>query len=140
MADDRWKKLWDDLKPQVSSFAQKAGETAKKAGEAISDMAKTLGKESAKLAKIGKLKADILVLEGNRTDTFKKMGERLYDTLKNEEPLLKEKFDDLLKELTDIETKISDKQKEIEEIAKEEKLEPEDVSKIPAVVDEEKKD
>ncbi|MGB4645819.1 MAG: hypothetical protein WBH76_08025 [Dictyoglomaceae bacterium] len=68
------------------------------------------------------------------------MGERLYDALKNEEPLLKEKFDDLLKELTDIETKISDKQKEIEEIAKEEKLEPEDVSKIPAIVDEEKED
>ncbi|MFN3699745.1 MAG: DUF47 domain-containing protein, partial [Dictyoglomus sp.] len=75
MKEDKWKKLWDNLKPHITSFAQKAGET-------ISEIAKTLGKESLKLAKIGKLKAEILVLEGNRSEFFRKIGELLYDRYK----------------------------------------------------------
>lgn len=138
--EDRWKKLWENLKPQISDLAQKAGEVAKKAGDIISDMAKTLGKESAKLAKIGKLKAEIVSLELNRNDIFRKIGERLYDLYKKGENIEKDKFDDLLKEIEKIESTIIEKQKEIKKIAEEEKLEPEDVEKIPTLEDEEKKD
>jgi len=138
--EDRWKKLWENLKPQISDLAQKAGEVAKKAGDTISDMAKTLGKESAKLAKIGKLKAEIVSLELNRNDIFRKIGERLYDLYKKRENIEKDKFDDLLKEIEKIESAIIEKQKEIKKIAEEEKLEPEDVEKIPTLEDEEKKD
>jgi uncharacterized protein Yka (UPF0111/DUF47 family) len=138
--EDRWKKLWENLKPQISDLAQKAGEVAKKAGDTISDMAKTLGKESAKLAKIGKLKAEIVSLELNRNDIFRKIGERLYDLYKKGENIEKDKFDDLLKEIEKIESTIIEKQKEIKKIAEEEKLEPEDVEKIPTLEDEEKKD
>jgi len=138
--EDRWKKLWENLKPQISDLAQKAGEVAKKAGDTISDMAKTLGKESAKLTKIGKLKAEIISLELNRNDIFRKIGERLYDLYKKGENIEKDKFDDLLKEIEKIENTIIEKQKEIKKIAEEEKLEPEDVEKIPTLEDEEKKD
>jgi gas vesicle protein len=138
--EDRWKKLWENLKPQISDLAQKAGEVTKKAGDTISDMAKTLGKESAKLAKIGKLKAEIVSLELNRNDIFRKIGERLYDLYKKGENIEKDKFDDLLKEIEKIENTIIEKQKEIKKIAEEEKLEPEDVEKIPTLEDEEKKD
>ena len=138
--EDRWKKLWENLKPQISDLAQKAGEVAKKAGDTISDMAKTLGKESAKLAKIGKLKAEIVSLELNRNDILRKIGERLYDLYKKGENIEKDKFDDLLKEIEKIESTIIEKQKEIKKIAEEEKLEPEDVEKIPTLEDEEKKD
>jgi gas vesicle protein len=138
--EDRWKKLWENLKPQISDLAQKAGEVAKKAGDTISDMAKTLGKESAKLAKIGKLKAEIVSLELNRNDIFRKIGERLYDLYKKGENIEKDKFDDLLKEIEKIENTIIEKQKEIKKIAEEEKLEPEEVEKIPTLEDEEKKD
>jgi gas vesicle protein len=138
--EDRWKKLWENLKPQISDLAQKAGEVAKRAGDTISDMAKTLGKESAKLAKIGKLKAEIVSLELNRNDIFRKIGERLYDLYKKGENIEKDKFDDLLKEIEKIESTIIEKQKEIKKIAEEEKLEPEDVEKIPTLEDEEKKD
>jgi uncharacterized protein Yka (UPF0111/DUF47 family) len=138
--EDRWKKLWENLKPQISDLAQKAGEVAKKAGDTISDMAKTLGKESAKLTKIGKLKAEIVSLELNRNDIFRKIGERLYDLYKKGENIEKDKFDDLLKEIEKIKNTIIEKQKEIKKIAEEEKLEPEDVEKIPTLEDEEKKD
>jgi len=138
--EDRWKKLWENLKPQISDLAQKAGEVAKKAGDTISDMAKTLGKESAKLAKIGKLKAVIVSLELNRNDILRKIGERLYDLYKKGENIEKDKFEDLLKEIKKIESTIIEKQKEIKKIAEEEKLEPEDVEKIPTLEDEEKKD
>mgnify|MGYP000728645305 CR=1 FL=1 len=138
--EDRWKKLWENLKPQISDLAQKAGEVAKKAGDTISDMAKTLGKESAKLAKIGKLKAEIVSLELNRNDIFRKLGERLYDLHKKGEEIKNDKFEDLLKEVEKIESTIIEKQKEIKKIAEEEKLEPEDVEKIPTLKDEEKKD
>ncbi|ACI19160.1 DUF47 family protein [Dictyoglomus thermophilum] len=140
MAEDRWKKLWDTLKPQIASAIQKAGETAQKAGEVISEMAKTLGKESAKLAKIGKLKADILILEGNKDNLLRKLGEKLYQLYKNEEEIKKEVFSELVKEIEELDKKILEKQKEIESIAKEENLNPEDIEKIPAVEDEEKKD
>lgn len=140
MKEDKWKKLWDNLKPHISSLAQKAGETAQKAGEVISEVAKTLGKESVKLAKIGKLKAEILVLEGNRVEIFRKIGESVYKSLKEGEEFTREKISDLIQEIEKIEQKILEKQKEIENIAKEENLEPEDVEKIPALNDEEKKD
>lgn len=140
MKEDKWKKLWDGLKPHISSLAQKAGETAQKAGEVLSEVAKTLGKESVKLAKIGKLKAEILVLEGNKAEIFKKIGEIVYQSLKEEDVFTKEKISDLIQEVEKVEQKILEKQKEIESIAKEENLEPEDVEKIPALKDEEKKD
>ncbi len=140
MAEDRWKKLWEGLKPQIASMIQKAGETAQKAGEVIAEMAKTLGKESAKLAKIGKLKADILILEGNKDSLLRKLGEKLYELHKNNEEIRKELFADLITEIEGVERKILEKQREIENIAKEENLNPEDVEKIPAIEDEEKKD
>lgn len=140
MAEDKWKKLWETLKPQIVSAIQKAGETAQKASEVISEMAKTLGKESAKLAKIGKLKAEILILEGSRDSLLKNLGEKLYELYKNNKDINREVFSDLIEKIEEIEKKILEKQKEIENIAKEENLNPEDVEKIPAVEDEEKKD
>ncbi len=59
---------------------------------------------------------------------------------KKRENIEKDKFDDLLKEIEKIESTIIEKQKEIKKIAEEEKLEPEDVEKIPTLEDEEKKD
>lgn len=140
MTDDKWKKLWEGLKPQIASVVQKAGETAQKAGEVVSEMAKTLGKESAKLAKIGKLKADILILEGKKDSLLRRLGEKLYELYKNNEEIRKELFADLMTEIEEVEKKILEKQREIENIAKEENLKPEDVEKIPTIEDEEKKD
>lgn len=50
-------------------------------------MAKTLGKESAKLAKIGKLKAEIVSLELNRNDIFRKLGKDFMIFTKREKRL-----------------------------------------------------
>ncbi|PMQ01831.1 MAG: DUF47 domain-containing protein [Dictyoglomus sp. NZ13-RE01] len=129
MAEDRWKKIWEDLKPQIGSFA-------KKAGDAITDLAKTLGKESVKLAKIAGLKAEILSLEGDKREYLRRLGEEIYKGYKEGRDLTKEEIQKFIEEIEKIEKSIDEKQEEIKKIAEEEKLEPEDVEKIPPSQDE----
>lgn len=131
MKEDKWKKIWEDLKPQIGSFAKKAGET-------IVDLAKTLGKESWKLARIGALKAEILGLESSIRDIYKSIGERAYSLYKEGKEINREGFLEFFIEIDNLNKKIEEKKEEIKKIAEEEKLEPEDVEKIPPSEDEEK--
>ncbi|MGB9856567.1 MAG: DUF47 domain-containing protein [Dictyoglomaceae bacterium] len=124
MKEDRWKKIWEDLKPQIGSFAKKTGET-------ISDLARILGKESMKLVKIAGLKAEILGLESNKREIFRSLGEKVYNFYKEGKEIDKEDLKELFEEIEKINKNISEKQEEIKKIAEEEKLEPEDVEKIP---------
>jgi|YelNatPaOPRAMG01_1025707.scaffolds.fasta_scaffold00630_19 hypothetical protein len=134
MKEDRWKKIWDDLKPQITSFAKKAGET-------ISDIATKLGKESVKLAKIAKLKADILLMESDRKNFYEKIGEKIYSYFKENKKIIIEEDKEILgyiDKIVKIDEEIKKKQEEIKRIAEEEKLEPEDIEKIPPMEDEAK--
>ncbi len=131
MKEDKWKKIWEDLKPQISSFAKKAGET-------IVDLAKTLGKESWKLARIGALKAEILSLESSIRDVYKDIGEKAYNLYKEGKEVNKESFLEFFSEIDNLNKKIEGKKEEIKKIAEEENLEPEDIEKIPPSKDEEK--
>ncbi|MCS7201185.1 MAG: DUF47 domain-containing protein [Dictyoglomus sp.] len=131
MKEDKWKKIWEDLKPQIGSFAKKAGET-------IVDLAKTLGKESWKLARIGALKAEILSLESSIREVYKNIGERAYNLYKEGKDISKESFLELFGKIDKLNKDIEYKKEEIKRIAEEEKLEPEDVEKIPPSEDGEK--
>lgn len=131
MKEDKWKKIWRDLKPQISSLAKKTGET-------IVDLAKILGKESWKLARIGVLKAEILSSEGSIRDLYRDIGERAYNLYKEGKEINKESFLEFFNKIDNLNKIIEEKKEEIKKIAEEENLEPEDVEKIPPSEDEEK--
>ncbi len=131
-ASDKAKDAINDEDSSMKKTGDNIGSAAKSAGSTIAGFAKRLGKKTSKIAKIAAIKTDIVNLSGQRKTKITELGEVFLLVYRSdfEDESNSSKIIDIIKEIDEMEVKISQKEDEIKQIQHEENLTDEDIKNI----------